>query len=222
MRPMGQLHATTSNMYPFLIHLVLVSAAAGPGAHADGVSRAVGRIESCDFSTRSLPPPFPVPKRFADGYQLFQAVGPLVPEEITVKSVILNKDVEQRISLSIRKPCLMAISGGGPAGFRLYQAGPERFSCLVSLASAPPRAIVRALNDDARILMVNGKRDSGFPINGVQSIATQLAERLPHFQLHVLDDDHFFLLSKREETFRVVKAFWAKHAACSSEEHAPK
>ncbi len=56
--------------------------------------------------------------------------------------------------------------------------------------------------------MVNGRQDSGFRIAGVQAVASRLAERLPHFQIHVLDGDHFFLLSKREETFRVVKAFF--------------
>jgi len=44
-----------------------------------------------------------------------------------------------------------------------------------------------------------GKQDSGFRIAHVQSIASKLAKRLPHFEFHALDGDHFFLLSKREE-----------------------
>jgi pimeloyl-ACP methyl ester carboxylesterase len=283
-----------------------------------------GRVESCNFPTRSLPPPFRVAKRFAEGYKLFQAGGAFLPESITVKSVVvighsqvglttketeglyasldrvygsissdplfnnihsalpyclaeerpsqghyfayypekvtddtrvivflhgfggnflfyayllkeefpdavvllpswsaswhdgtmqylddMYKDVKRRRSLSIGKPCLMAISGGGPAGFRLYNEQPDRFSCYVSIASAPPLRIVPALKEDLKILMVNGRQDSGFRIAHVESLASRIAERLPHFQLHVLDGDHFFLLSHREETFRVIKAFFS-------------
>jgi pimeloyl-ACP methyl ester carboxylesterase len=307
--------------------LAAVSALAGPAGQVGGGPQAVGTVESCDFPTQSLPPPFRVPKQFAEGYKLFQAGGALLPEEVTVKSVVLlgnskvglkaneardlyanldhvygsiasdplfkdvpsalpyclgdkrpsrghyfayypqrvtddtrvivflhgfggnflfytyllkeefpnavallpswsaswhdgtmqylddmYKDVKRKRSLSIGKPCLMAISAGGPAGFRLYNEQPDRFSCYVSLASAPPLAMVPALKDKLKILMVNGKQDSGFRITHVQSIASKLAERLPNFQLHVLDGDHFFLLSKRKETFRVIKAFLAKHA----------
>lgn len=295
--------------------------------HAAGGTPPGGRVESCSFPTRTLPPPFRAPPRFAEGYRLFQAGGAYLPERFTVESVVLlgssqigltakesqglhasleqvygsiaadplfkdirsalpyclsdkrpseghyfayfpgkvaedtpvivflhgfggnflfytyvlkeefpnavvlvpswsgswhdgkmqyledmYKDVKQRGTLPTGKPCLMAISAGGPAGFRLYNEQPDRFSCFVSIASAPPLAIVPALKEDLKILMVNGRQDSGFRISHVQSVASKLAERLPHFQIHVLDGDHFFLLSKREETFRVIKAFLKKAA----------
>ena len=66
------------------------------------------------------------------------------------------------------------------------------------------------LKNDLKILMVNGRQDSRFPLSAVQSLTEPLAQRLPHFRLHVLDGDHFFLLSKREETFRAIKAFLEK------------
>jgi pimeloyl-ACP methyl ester carboxylesterase len=124
----------------------------------------------------------------------------------------MYQDVKQKRSLSIRNPCLMAISAGGRAGFRLYNEHPDRFSCYVSLASAPSLASVPKLKDDLRILMVNGKQDRDFGIAHVQSIASKLSPRLPHFQIEVLDGDHYFLLSKREETFRAIKAFLATEA----------
>lgn len=303
---------------------VALASADAPGA-ADAGKPTIGRIESCNFSTQSLPPPFHPPKAFADGYKLFAASGAFIPESITVKSVILAgntqlrlkpdetkqlyagldkvyagiavdplfknihsalpyclsekrparghyfayyphkitdatrtlvflhgyggnflfytyvlkeefpeavilvpswgpswrdgtmqylddmfQDVKQRRGLSIAKPCLMAISAGGPAGFRLYNEHPDRFSGLVSLASSPSGAVVPTLKKELRILMVNGRQDSGFRIAGVQAVASRLAERLPHFQIHVLDGDHFFLLSKQEETFRVVRTFFDK------------
>jgi predicted esterase len=293
-------------------------------SQALGAPHAAGKVESCSFPTQSLPPPFHPPKRFAQGYKLFQAGEGFLPEETVVKGVVLMggsqvgltakeasglsanldqvygriasdtlfksipsalpfcladkrhshghyfayypekagddtqvivflhgfggnflfytyllkeefphaiillpswgaswqdgtmqylddmyKDVKRRKSLSIRKPWLMAISAGGPAGFRLYNENPDRFACLVSLASAPPGASVAALKVNLRILMVNGKQDSGFRIAQVRTVASKLSKRLSHFQFHELDGDHFFLLSQRAETFRVVKAFFA-------------
>jgi pimeloyl-ACP methyl ester carboxylesterase len=128
----------------------------------------------------------------------------------------MYKDVKRKRSLSIRKPCLMAISAGGPAGFRFYNEQPDRFSCFVSIASAPSLDIVPRLKGNLKILMVNGRQDSGFRIAQVQAIASKLAMRLPHFQFHIVDGDHFFLLAKREETFRVIKAFLEKEASGST------
>jgi surfactin synthase thioesterase subunit len=317
--------------------LAAVSALAAPAAQVGSGPQGVGKVESCEFPTHSLPPPFHVPKQFADGYKLFQAGGAVLPEKVTVKSALLMsgpqiglkpkeiqglyanldrvyenisadplfenvpsalpyclgdqrpthghyfayyppkatddtrvivflhgfggnllfntyllkeefphavvllpswsaswndgtmqyledmyKDVKRRRSLSIGRPCLMAISAGGPAGFRLYNQRPDGFSCYVSLASAPSLKIVPALKADLKILMVNGKQDSGFRLAHVQPIASRLAERLPDFQFHVVDGDHFFLLSKREETFRVIKAFLAKQAGGETERRSAK
>ena len=317
--------------------LATVSMLAAPAGQVTDGPHAVGKVESCTFPTRSLPPPFQVPTRFADGYKLFQAGSNLLSEETVVKSVVLMgtpqigltaqeaqglyanldrvysslssdalfkdvhsalpyclaekrashghyfayypekvagdtraivflhgfggnflfytyllkeefpnavillpswsaswqdgtmqylddmyKDVQRKRSLSIRKPCLMAISAGGPAGFRLYNEHPDRFSGYVSIASAPPLKVVPTLNDDLKILMVNGKRDSGFRIAHVQGIASKLTKRLPHFEFHALDGDHFFLLSKREETFRLIKAFVGKEASGRTDSQPPR
>jgi pimeloyl-ACP methyl ester carboxylesterase len=129
----------------------------------------------------------------------------------------MYKDVKLKRPVSIHKPYLMAISAGGPAGFRLYNEKPDRFSCYVSIASAPSFGVVPVLKDNLKILMLNGRQDSGFRIARVQPIASKLAERLPHFQFHVVDGDHFFFLSKREDTFRIIKAFLQKEASVQAE-----
>ncbi len=286
-----------------------------------------GKIESCNFATRSLPPAFQASKSFADGYKVFQATAGVLPEGMIVKGVVamgqpqigltaketqglyanldrvyasisvdplfrdvrsvlpdclsdkratqghyfayyppkisddtqvvvflhgfggnflfytyllkeefpkavilvpsfgaswrdgtmrylddMYKDVKQKHSLAIRKPCLMAISAGGPAGFWIYNQHPDRFSCLVSLASAPSPGVVPTLKADERILMINGRNDSGFPIAKVQLTADKIAERLPHFQFQIVEGDHFFLLSKRDETFKTLRAFFGKQS----------
>jgi len=151
-------------------------------------------------------------EEFPDAVILLPSWGPSWHDGTKQYLDDMVQDMQRKKSLSIRAPCLMAISAGGPAGFRLYHEQPERFACYVSIASAPPPLIVPRLQSGLKILMVNGRQDSGFRIAGVQSIAAQLAERLPRFHFHVIDGDHFFLLSKRAETFRAIKAFLTKEA----------
>jgi hypothetical protein len=127
------------------------------------------------------------------------------------------KDVREKKSITISTPILMAISAGGPTGFRLYNENPDYFSCFISLASAPPLNTVPTLKRNLKILMVNGKKDTIFPISKVQSTAAKLTAQLSHFRLEVLDSDHFFLLSKREETFNAIKSFLEKEAGIASE-----
>jgi pimeloyl-ACP methyl ester carboxylesterase len=315
----------TVNVARNMLCVAIAWAVAGPLSPVDGAERPVGKVVSCTFSTKSLPPPFRVPKKYADGYKLFRATGALLPEAVTIKGVVLMgqgrvglstkevkglyagldkvygsissdplfkgvnsvlpfcladtppsqghyfayypdkasaespvivflhgfggnflfytyllkeefpdavillpswgaswydgtmqylndmySDVKRRESLAIRAPCLMAISAGGPGGFRLYNEAPRRFSCLVSLAAAPSSRVLPTLKPELKVLMVNGKHDSGLPISVVQSVADRLAERLARFQFHIVDSDHYFLLTKRQETFRVIKAFVAK------------
>lgn len=117
------------------------------------------------------------------------------------------KDVRRRRSIPLGKPWLMAISAGGPAGFRLYNQQPSRFSGLVSLASAPSQTIIPKLNENLKILMLNGREDNAFPIAAVERTASRLRERLPMFEAYTLPGDHFFLLSHQAETFRRIREF---------------
>lgn len=328
---MRTLHRNIS-MIQLFTPLAAVCLLASPAGQVIGAPQAVGTVESCNFPTQSLPPPFRAPKQFAEGYKLFQAGGAFLPESMMVEGVILMgssqiglnaketqglrasldqayssissdalfknvssalpycladkrpthghyfayfpksvtdatpvivflhgfggnflfytyvlkeefpnaivlvpswgsswhdgtmqylddmyKDVKLKRSVSIHKPCLMAISAGGPAGFRIYNEKPDAFSCYVSIASAPSLAVVPVLKDNLKILMLNGRQDSGFRIARVQPIASKLAGRLPHFQFRVVDGDHFFFLSKREDTFRIIKAFLKKEASIEAE-----
>ena len=319
-------------MIPVASLLTALAVLAGEPGESSRASNTAGRIESCSFATRALPPAFKVSKSFADGYKLFQASAGVLPEGIIVKGVVamgqpqigltaketqglyanldrvyaaisadllfrevhsvlpyclaetppakghyfayypqkigddtqvivflhgfggnflfyiyllkeefpkavilvpsfgaswhdgtmrylddMYKDVKRRHSLDLRKPYLMAISAGGPAGFWIYNQHPDRFSCLVSLASAPSPGVVPVLKEDLRILMINGRDDSGHRISKVQSTADKIAARLSHFQFHIVEGDHFFLLSKREETFKTIRAFLRKEAGGDKE-----
>ena len=62
-------------MTRLVVLLTIASALAGSLGLVNGGEPAVGKVESCSFPTQSLPPPFHVPTTFAEGYQVFRAVG---------------------------------------------------------------------------------------------------------------------------------------------------
>ena len=69
--------------------LAAVCLLASPAGQVIGAPQAAGTVESCNFPTKSLPPPFRSPKQFAEGYKLFQAGGAHLPERLTVEGVIV-------------------------------------------------------------------------------------------------------------------------------------
>jgi predicted esterase len=116
-------------------------------------------------------------------------------------------DVEERLGIGKSRPWLMAISAGGPAAFAIYNRAPARFSGLVSLASCPDLRDVDVANKDLNVLMVNGLADDRFPFEAAREVMIQLHPRIRRFESVELDSDHFFLLTKPQETFAAVKAF---------------
>jgi pimeloyl-ACP methyl ester carboxylesterase len=112
-------------------------------------------------------------------------------------------NAEQRLGVPIRRPWLVALSAGGPAGFEFYNATPDRFRGLICLASCPHPDQVATLKPGLNVLMINGVRDDRFPIDVVRKTIAPL-----HLQAIELEDaDHFFLLTDREHTIRLMKNF---------------
>ena len=54
---------------------------------------------------------------------------------------------------------------------------------------------------------MNGRANSRFALPAVETGAQHLASRLPDFRFRVVDGDHFFLLSKQEETLGMINEF---------------
>ena len=112
-------------------------------------------------------------------------------------------DAGRRLGVSIRRPWLVALSAGGPAGFDFYDRSPERFRGLICLASCPQPDQIATIKPGLKILMINGVRDDRFPIATVRQTIAPL-----HPQTVELEDaDHFFLLTDRERTIRLMKNF---------------
>src|SRR5205807_2475525 len=106
------------------------------------------------------------------------------------------------------RPWLMAISAGGPAAFTIYNSAPTKFSGLVSLASSPEPSDIAAARGNVRILMINGAKDDRFPIEYVRDAVSQLRPRVSGLDYEELAGaDHFFLLTRPEKAFAVMKDF---------------
>jgi hypothetical protein len=116
-------------------------------------------------------------------------------------------DAQKRFSIQITKPWLFAISAGGRAGFRIYNEQPSSFQGYVCIASAPEDKLIPTLRRNLNVLMINGKQDRMFPIDGVRQRATAANRRIPGLQYKELDGNHFFVLGNREKTFETIKQY---------------
>ncbi len=116
-------------------------------------------------------------------------------------------DTDKHLEFELARPWLFALSAGGPAGFRIYGEEPGTYKGLVSIASAPYSGDAKSLKKDMRILMINGKADDRFPLSIVTSKAKEVEKAVRDFEFVVVEGDHFFMLSNREECFGAIKKF---------------
>jgi predicted esterase len=116
-------------------------------------------------------------------------------------------DAERRTGVALGKPWLMAISAGGRGGFSIYNQMPTGFSGYVCLAWLPGTSVVRRLRRDLKILMLNGTADEMVPIALARKQAKLARKAVPTLIAKEIDGSHFFLLSKRKETFDTIKKF---------------
>lgn len=116
-------------------------------------------------------------------------------------------DAKRRTGAGLGKPWLMAISAGGRGGFSIYNQLPETFSGYVCLASLPGTSVARRLRRDLKILMLNGTADAMVPIALARKQAELARQAVPALSIEEIEGNHFFILSKREETFGTIKTF---------------
>ncbi|WP_269540224.1 alpha/beta fold hydrolase [Cerasicoccus fimbriatus] len=115
--------------------------------------------------------------------------------------------VERYPDVKLNKPWLFALSAGGPAGFRIYNAAPEDFAGFVCLASAPLGLRADDFRSDLNIYMLNGATDDRIDIKDVRKMVGQFQKRIPSLQYEEVPGDHFFMLTNREDCFSRIKAY---------------
>lgn len=122
-----------------------------------------------------------------------------------VEEVITN--FEGRHNLQLKHPWLFALSAGGPAGFRIYNEAPEKFTGLVCLASGPLGLTAKDFHPDLNIYMLNGNRDDRIDIEDIRELVGEFQDQLPSLRYQELPSDHFFMLTEREECFELVNDY---------------
>ncbi|MBN1671458.1 MAG: hypothetical protein JXR37_10520 [Kiritimatiellae bacterium] len=124
-------------------------------------------------------------------------------------------DAERRLGVTIREPWLFAISAGGRGGFVIYSQLQTVFSGYVCLAAAPEDAVIPQLRSTMNVVMINGTEDRMVPVAVARRQAAAARQRIPSLVMEEMKGDHFFLLSRREETFAIVRRYMEKRT------HAP-
>lgn len=114
-------------------------------------------------------------------------------------------DIRQRFRIAISTAHLMSISGGGAISFEIYNSNHWWFSDLTVFASMPRNHAIRSFREDLKILMINGSKDSRFPISNVQRSFATLKNRVPGANLETIDSDHFFFISQIPEWRNIIR-----------------
>ena len=122
-------------------------------------------------------------------------------------------EVQSRHAIRLDTPWLVALSQGGPTGFRLASARPEAFRGFVGIATAPEAPETLATTPGFPILMVNGDKDERVGIATAVNGFTRLKDCGANIQLKTLAEaDHFFFLSQPETTEHVIRAFFREQS----------
>ena len=116
--------------------------------------------------------------------------------------------VEKNLRQPIKAPVLIGLSAGGFGACRIYTQSPKQFSRLIVLAAYPPNETLGHFNKQMHVrFLVGAKEDyvqSGFFGRYMQSIHPRPSDL--EFQI-VPDADHFFMLSKKEQTLKILRGW---------------
>ena len=116
--------------------------------------------------------------------------------------------VERNFNVVIDRPLLIALSQGGPTGFKLAAYNTARFRGLVSIASMPGSSRELSYPCDFPILMINGTNDEHKDIEDAEEIKHELMQKGVNINLEKIEGaNHFFYLARRAEMARIIREF---------------
>jgi pimeloyl-ACP methyl ester carboxylesterase len=115
------------------------------------------------------------------------------------------KAVELKLGHKIVRPTLIGLSAGGFGACRIFAGTADNFSRLVVLAAYPPEETLGKFNSTMSVYFLVGANESyvqsGYFGNSIRSLRNHQAKVI--FQA-LPNADHFFLLSQREETLKIL------------------
>jgi pimeloyl-ACP methyl ester carboxylesterase len=113
---------------------------------------------------------------------------------------------ERELRHPIPRPTLMGLSAGGFGATRVCAQLPDKFARLVVLAAYPPQDAMTRFSQMMPAYFVAGARESYVQSGEFQRSVNALRPRVKTLEYRVLPNaDHFFLLEKKDETFRILR-----------------
>jgi pimeloyl-ACP methyl ester carboxylesterase len=115
-----------------------------------------------------------------------------------------------KIGFGIKKPTLIGLSAGGFGACRAYTASPSFYSRLICLASYPPEESIARFAKDAAVDFVAGAEEPFAKSGQLAKSAAVIRQRGAASRVHLVPGgDHFFMLSQREASMRVLRTVCA-------------
>lgn len=118
---------------------------------------------------------------------------------------------------AIARPTLIGLSAGGFGAVRAYTRAPDNFRALIVLAAYPPEATLGGFDKRMTAHFLAGSRESYVASGQFERWMRSLGSRGAKVESRTLHDaDHFFLLSHREETLRIIRSWLGSPTAPSA------
>ena len=115
--------------------------------------------------------------------------------------------LESTQKIQLNKPCLFALSAGGPAGLRIYNEEPFYFKGLIMITSFFHKLKAKDFETSLKILVLNGTKDERLPIKRVRIKRDKFQRRIPGLKFKELPYDHFLMLTQSKDCFSPIKKY---------------
>jgi pimeloyl-ACP methyl ester carboxylesterase len=118
------------------------------------------------------------------------------------------KAAEEALGHPIARPSLIGLSAGGFGAVRVYTRSPDRFRSLMVLAAYPPEDAMNGFDKRMSAYFLAGSRESYVTSGQFARSMRTLQSRGARIESGTLQDaDHFFLLSHRAETLKIIRSW---------------
>jgi pimeloyl-ACP methyl ester carboxylesterase len=115
---------------------------------------------------------------------------------------------ERTLGHSIARPTLLGLSAGGFGAVRIYAQAPGRYRSLIVLAAFPPEDALNRFDKRMSVYFLAGSRESYVASGQFERGMRSLRSRGARIESRILQEaDHFFLLSRREETLGIIRSW---------------
>lgn len=113
----------------------------------------------------------------------------------------------KRLGFEIQKPTLIGLSAGAFGACRAFVKNPDRYARLICLAGFPPEDVLQKFGHAQQVHFIAGAREPFVTSGKLRTTLQTVRASCPSATMTLIPDaDHFFMLSRPEETIKALKA----------------